>query len=78
MRRLNKPTLNVLGQPVDFYDYIKMNREGIRARVKNELFDNRQVWDQLPSASLKIAVDKLVREERSKAKGDLFTRYPRL
>ena len=119
VRRLNKPTLNVLGQPVEmhvsdrywstpraseelrwlveknaypsfpnlnstvnaagrdmdpdeFYEYIKMSGEGIRARVKIELFNNRQVWDQLPDGSLKIAVDKIVKEERSKAKGKLF------
>jgi hypothetical protein len=75
---LNKPTLNVIGQPVDFYDYIKVNRESIRVRVKNELFDNRQVWDQLPDGSLKIEVDKIVKEERSKAKGNLFARHPNL
>lgn len=125
VRRLNKPTLNVLGEPVEmhvsdrywstpraseelrwlvekstypsfpnlnstvnaagrdmdpdeFYDYIKMSGEGIRTRVKNELFNNRQVWDQLPDGSLKIAVDKIVKEERSKAKGKLFARYPNL
>jgi hypothetical protein len=125
VRRLNKPTLNVLGEPVEmhvsdrywstpraseelrwlveknaypsfpninstvnvagrdmdpdeFYDYIKISGEGIRARVKSELFDNRQIWNQLPDGSLKIAVDKIVKEERSKTKGKLFTRYPNL
>ena len=74
-------TVNAAGRDMDpdeFYDYIKMSGEGIRTRVKIELFNNRQVWDQLPDGSLKIAVDKIVKEERSKAKGKLFARYPNL
>jgi|TARA_B100000678_G_scaffold46424_1_gene36259 hypothetical protein len=63
---------------VPFCDYIKMSGEGIRARVKNELYANLQVWDRLPDDSLKIAADKIVQEERLKAKGKLFARYPNL
>ena len=55
-----------------------MSGEGIRARVKNELYANLQVWDRLPHDSLKIAADKIVQEERLKAKGKLFARYPNL
>jgi len=55
-----------------------MSGEGVRARVKNELYANLQVWGGLPDGSLKIAVDKIVKEERSKAKGKLFAKFPRL
>ena len=56
----------------------KMSGEGVRARVKNELYANLQVWGGLPDGSLKITVDKIVKEERSKAKGKLFAKFPRL
>jgi hypothetical protein len=123
VRRVNKPTLNVLGEPVEmhvsdrywstpraseelrylvergafpsfpnknstvnlfgrdmepdeFYDYIKMSGEQIRARIKTEIYGQRQLYDQLPSEMVKLQVDKIVKEERSKAKSKLFARYP--
>ena len=56
----------------------KMSGESVRTRVKNELYANLQVWGGLPDGSLKIAVDKIVKEERSKAKGKLFAKHPSL
>jgi len=41
-----------------------MNREGVRARMKNELYANLQVWDGLLDGSHKITVDKIAQEER--------------
>ena len=41
-----------------------MNGEGVQARMKNELYANLQVWDGLLDGSHKIAVDKIVQEER--------------
>ena len=64
--------------PDEFCDYIKIREEDIRAKVKNELYANLQVWGGLPDGSLKMAVDKIVKEERSKAKGKLFAKFPRL
>ena len=122
VRRLNKPTLNVLGEPVEmhvsdrywstpraseelrwlveknaypsfpnknstvnvrgrdmdpdeFYDYIKMSGEGIRARIKSDLFPMKRFWDRQPSDRLKLAVDDIVRDERKKAKVQLYRKY---
>ena len=50
--------------PDEFCDYIKIREEDIRAKVKNELYANLQVWDGLLDGSHKIAVDKIVQEER--------------
>ena len=50
----------------------------MQAPMKNELYANLQVWDGLLDGSHKIAVDKIVKEERSKAKGKLFEKFPRL
>jgi hypothetical protein len=72
-------TVNLFGrdmEPDEFYDYIKMSGEQIRARIKNEIYGQRQLYDQLPSDMVKLQVDKIVKEERSKAKSKLFARYP--
>ena len=55
-----------------------MNGVGVQARMKNELYTNLQVWDRLPDDSLKIAADKIVQEERVKAKGQQFEKHPSL
>jgi len=72
-------TVNLFGrdmEPDEFYDYIKMSGEQIRARIKTEIYGQRQLYDQLPSDMVKLQVDKIVKEERSKAKSKLFARYP--
>ena len=72
-------TVNLFGrdmEPDEFYDYIKMSGEQIRARIKTEIYGQRQIYDQLPSDMVKLQVDKIVKEERSKAKSKLFARYP--
>jgi hypothetical protein len=63
-------------EPDEFYDYIKMSGEQIRARIKTEIYGQRQLYDQLPSEMVKLQVDKIVKEERSKAKSKLFSLYP--
>jgi len=122
VRRLNKPTLNVLGEPVEmhvsdrywstpraseelrwlvennaypsfpnlnstvnvrgrdmdpdeFYDYIKISGERIRARIKSDLFPMKRFWDRQPSGRLKLVVDDIVRDERKKAKGQLYQKH---
>ena len=60
----------------EFYDYIKLSGKQIRARIKTEIYGQRQLYDQLPSNMVKMQVDKIVKEERSKAESKLFARYP--
>ena len=49
--------------PDEFCDYIKIREEDLRAKVKNELYANLQVWDGLLDGSHKITVDKIARRK---------------
>jgi len=71
-------TVNVRGRDMDpdeFYDYIKISGERIRARIKSDLFPMKRFWDRQPSGRLKLVVDDIVRDERKKAKGQLYQKH---
>ena len=61
--------------PDEFYDYIKISGEGIRARIKSELFPMKSFWSRQPGERLKLAVDDIVKDERKKAKVLLYQKH---